>query len=163
MNEAVRKAWSRKYPLVPITIRRPLSVPCDNAEIGLHERLAPGEHDNKRPDIPYPVDDRPCLARGEHSCGFALPRVHVAVGAFSADTAGSGSTGREAAHHRICPSPHQPRCRTLPGLHPHPFRFSSTERPVCYDRARSKRSRFITFVQAATKSRRNFSCPSALP
>jgi hypothetical protein len=31
------------------------------------------------------------------------------------------------------------------------------------DYARSKRSRFITLFQAATKSRTNFSCASALP
>ncbi len=33
----------------------------------------------------------------------------------------------------------------------------------CYDQARSKRSRFITLVQAATKSWTNFFCASALP
>jgi len=32
-----------------------------------------------------------------------------------------------------------------------------------WDHARSKRSRFITLFQAATKSRTNFSCASELP
>src|SRR5882672_11232676 len=36
-------------------------------------------------------------------------------------------------------------------------------RPTLGDHARSKRSRFITFVQAATKSWTNFACASELP
>ena len=49
------------------------------------------------------------------------------------------------------------------GIHDHAARVVVQPTRAAWDHARSKRSRFITLFQAATKSRTNFSCASALP
>ena len=113
------------------------AVPGNIVDVLTEQRFAAAQHNNRPPGCPDLVDDPECLCRGEHSGCLLFARIHVTVGTLQG--APEGDVPRDDTRCAHC---------TVQCFSP------------C---ARSKRSRFITLVQAATKSCRNFSCESALP
>ena len=82
-------------------------------------------------------------------------------GAFQNSNAGIPHRRKSRRDERSGGRCHAQPCAWRAGLTPCPG--TRPLRPILRDHARSKRSRFITLTQAATKSWTNFTCASELP